>query len=286
MAVSRGFRRALQLHRLALLVWLVSLAIFLPALVIVQMMAGPARANRPPGGYGGEDLLVFFEIMRPVTIPLVVTLFFCCLTFVVWWILWHAGAVRWFLRTDAFDVRLGEIIGLGVAVWWRYARLALVTAVLLTTAAVVPWLPLLADFEQPTLGPLLVLGSVLTILGVCLVWLATLRGTWLLAEPKRRSALVAWMRGLFAVLRHPLQSIAPLLVWALPGIALLVLPLWYDGPAAAAVLLISWLLSVFFGVALHFSFAPPKPPPQREVSPLEPPGPSYRGDHLTDAPWR
>jgi hypothetical protein len=286
MAVTRGFRRAIQLHRLVLLVWLVSLAIFAPVVVIVQMMAGPARAHRPPGGYGGEDLVVFFEIMRPLVIPLVVTLGFCCLTFVVWWILWHAGAVRWFLKTDAFDVRLGEIVGLGVAVWWRYARLALVALVLLAIAVVVPWLPLLADFKQPTLRPLLVLGSASTILGVCLVWLAALRGAWLLAEPNRRSALVAWLRGLFAVLRHPLQSTAPLLVWALPGVVLLLLPLWYDGPAATFVLLVSWLLSVFFRMALHFSYAPTKPPPEREISPLEPPGPSYRRDHLTDAPWR
>jgi hypothetical protein len=127
---------------------------------------------------------------------------------------------------------------------------------------------------------------VATIIGVCLVWLAALRGTWLLAEPNRRSAVVAWVRGLFAVVRHPLQSTAPLVVWALPGIALLVLPLWYDGPGAALFLLVSWLLSVFCRVALHFSYAPQKPPPQREVSPLEPPGPSYRGDHLTDAPWK
>lgn len=285
MAVTTGFRLTLQLHKLVLLVWLVSMAIFVPAMTIVEVMAGPERINRPSGGYGGEDLVVFFEIMRPVVAPLAVALAFGGITFIAWWILWHAGAVRWFLKTDAVDVRLGEIVGLGFAVWWRYARLALVTLVLLTAVVVVPWLPLLADVEQKTLRPLLVLGSISTIVGVILVWLAALRGAWLLAEPKRRSALVAWLRGLFTILRHPLRSFAPLIVWALPGLVLLVLPVWYDGPVAVLLLLVSWLLSAFCRVALHLSFAPPKPPPQREISPLEPPGP-YRNDHLTDKPWR
>jgi hypothetical protein len=169
--------------------------------------------------------------------------------------------------------------------WWCYARLAIVTLVLLAVAAIVPWLPLLADVEQRALRPLLVVGSAASIVGVILVWLAGLRGAWLLAEPRRRSALVAWMRGLFAVLRHPLRSFGPLLVWALPGVALLVLPVWYDGPVVMLLLLVSWLLSAFCRVALHLSYAPPKPPPQREISPLEPPGPR-RNDHLTDAPWR
>jgi len=285
MAVATGFRLAVQLHKLVLLVWVVSLATIVPALTVVEVMAGPVRANRPSGGFNGEDLVVFFEIMRPLVTPLAVTLGFGVLVLITWWVVWHAGVVRWFLKTDAIDVRLGEIVGLGLAVWWRYARLALVTLVLLAAVVVVPWLPLLADVEQKTLRPLLILGSVSTIVGVVLVWLAALRGAWMLAEPKRRSALVAWLRGLSAVLRHPLRSFAPLIVWALPGLVLLALPVWYDGPAAVLFLLVSWLLCAFCRVALHLSYAPPKPPPQREISPLEPPGP-YRNDHLTDRPWR
>jgi hypothetical protein len=285
MAVATGFRLAVQLHKLVLLVWVVSLATIVPALTVVEVMAGPDRANRPPGGFNGEDLVVFFEIMRPVVMPLAVAFGFGVVVLVGWWVVWHAGVVRWFLKTDAIDVRLGEIVGLGLAVWWRFARLALVTLVLLAAVVVVPWLPLYADVEQRTLRTLLFLGSVSTIVGAILVWLAALRGTWLLAEPKRRSALVAWLRGFFAVLRHPLRSLAPLIVWALPALALLILPLWYDGPVAVLVLLVSWLLSAFCRVALHLSYAPPKPPPEREISPLEPPGPR-RNTHLTDRPWR
>ena len=136
-----------------------------------------------------------------------------------------------------------------------------------------PWLPFLADVRERFLLPLLIFGLVLTVLGTVVVWLATMQGMWLLGEPGRRSAVAAWVRGLWAVLRQPLRSLLPVLVWALPGIALLVLPIIYDGPAVGAFLLIAWLVSAFCWVAFHLSYAPPKPLRKPEVSPLEPPGP-------------
>ena len=65
-------------------------AIFVPALVFVQAVAGPHRANLPAGGLeAGEALLVSFEIMRPVAIPLAVALFFACCVclFLAGWLL-------------------------------------------------------------------------------------------------------------------------------------------------------------------------------------------------------
>ena len=85
--------------------------------------------------------------------------------------------------------------------------------------------------------------------------------------------MAAWVRGLWAVLQQPLRSLLPFFVWALPGLALLAVPLLYDGPAAAIFLLVAWLVSAFCRVALHLSYAPPKPKPARSVSPLDPPGP-------------
>ncbi|MCJ7754065.1 MAG: hypothetical protein MUP13_05845, partial [Thermoanaerobaculales bacterium] len=120
-----------------------------------------------------------------------------------------------------------------------------------------------------------IFGSVVTVLATTLVWLATLRGMWLLGEPGRRSATAAWARGLWAVLRQPLRSLLPFLALALPGFVFLALPLIYDGPAAAVFLLIAWLVSAFCWVALHLSYAPPKPTPKPMVSPLEPPGVPY-----------
>jgi len=96
-----------------------------------------------------------------------------------------------------------------------------------------------------------------------------------LGDSGRRSAMAAWVRGLSLVLRQPLRSLLPFIFWALPGLVLLALPLLYDGPAAAVFLLVAWLASAFCWVALHMSFAPPKPAPKPAVSPLEPPTAPY-----------
>jgi len=269
-----GFRLATRLHRLVVGVWLVSVVLLIPAQVIVQATAGPARTNLPSGRLGsGEDAILFFEILRPVAVPLIVALAFGCLLFIGWWILWHAGTIRWWLNPEADAVRFAQILGGGLAVWWRFARLALLTLILQLIVTTAPWLPFLANVGERFLLPLLIFGSVLAVLGMMMVWLATMRGMWLLGESGRRSAIAAWVRGLWAVLRQPLRSFLPFLVWALPGLVLLVLPLIYDGPAAGVFLLIAWLVSAFCLVALHLSYAPPKPIPKPEVSPLELPGP-------------
>jgi hypothetical protein len=275
-SVVTGFRLAARLHRLVAAVWLVWVAIFLPALLVVQAATGPHRANRPAGGYGaGEDLLIFFEIMRPVAIPFAVALVFGGFLLVAWCAEWHAGAVRWWMDPDTDEPRLAQILGYGLPAWWRFARLALLALVLQVVGAASPWLPLLADVEQRFVLPLLVFGSVLTVVATILVWLAAFRGGWLLGEPGRRSAVAAWVRGLWAVLRQPLRSLQPLLIWALPGLALLVLPLIYGGPAAGLVFLAAWLLGAFCLVAFFLSYAPPKPAPKPIVSPLDPPGTPY-----------
>ena len=274
--VITGFRLAARLHRLVAAVWLAWVAIFVPALLFVQVATGPDRANRPAGGFGaGEDLLVFFEIMRPVAIPLAVALVFGCILLVAWCVEWHAGVVRWWLNPDTDAPRLAQILGHGLPVWWRFARLTLLALVLQVVGAATPWLPLLADVEHRFVLPLLIFGSVVTVAATILVWLAAFRGGWFLGEPGRRSAMAAWVRGLWAVLRQPLRSLLPFLVWALPGFSLLLLPLVYGGPAATPFFLAAWLLGAFCLVALFLSYAPPKPPPARTVSPLDPPTAPY-----------
>jgi len=275
-SVVTGFRLTARLHRLVVGVWLVSVLLLIPAQVIVQAAAGPARANLPAGGLdAGDNMLVFLEIMRPIAVPLAVALSFGCFLFIAWWVLWHAGTIRWWLNPETDGVRLAQILGYGLAVWWRYARLALLALIVHVIVAAVPWLPFLVDIEAQFVLPLLIVGSLVTVLATMLVWLATLRGMWLLGEPGRRSAMAAWVRGLWAVLRQPLRSLLPFFVWALPGLALLVLPLLYDGPAVPVFLLIAWLMSAFCWLALHLSYAPPKPTPKRAVSPLDPPGAPY-----------
>jgi hypothetical protein len=275
-SVSAGFRLAVRLHRLVVGVWLAWVAIFVPAMVFVEAAAGPHRANRPAGGFdAGEDLLVFFEIMRPVAVPLAVALFFGWVLLIAWCVLWHAGVACWWLNPDTDEARLAQILGHGLPVWWRFVRLTLLALVLQVAGAVSPWLPLLADVEQRFVLPLLISGSVLTVAATIFIWLAAFRGGWLLGEPGRRSALLAWARGFGAAVRQPLRSLLPLLVWAVPGLALLVLPVLYDGPAASLFLLAAWLLAAFCMVALYMSYAPPKPKPPKAVSPLEPPSAPY-----------
>jgi len=275
-SVVTGLRLAGRLHRLVLGVWLVSIVLLIPAQVIVRVTAGPVRAMLPADGLGaGEDLVVFFEIMRPVAVPLVVALGFGCLLIIAWWVLWHAGTVRWWLNPETDAVRLAHILGDGLEAWWRYARLALLAFILQVVVAATPWLLFVAVLEARFLLPLLIFGSAMTVLATILVWLATLRGVWLLGDSGRRSAMAAWVRGLSLVLRQPLRSLLPFIFWALPGLVLLALPLLYDGPAAAVFLLVAWLASAFCWVALHMSFAPPKPAPKPAVSPLEPPTAPY-----------
>lgn len=275
-SVATGFRLAVRLHRLVAGVWLVWVAIFVPALVFVQAAAGPHRANLPVGGLqAGEDLLVLFEIMRPVAIPLAVALFFACCLLIAWCVLWHAGVARWWLDPDTDEAHSVQILARGLPVWWRFLRLVLLTLVVQAIGWASPWLPLLTDVEQRFLPPLLILGAVLNVAATILVWLAALRGGWVLAEHGRRSALLAWTRGLGLAVRQPLRSFVPLLVWAVPGLALLGLPVLYDGPAPGLFLPAGWLLAAFCMVALSMSYAPPKPRPPKSVSPLEPPTAPY-----------
>jgi hypothetical protein len=58
-----------------------------------------------------------------------------------------------------------------------------------------------------------------------LVWLAGLRGAWLLGSEGRRSAVLAWLAGLWGTLRQPVRSVATLMVWLVPWLAALTAPL-------------------------------------------------------------
>jgi hypothetical protein len=275
-SVAAGFRLAARLHRLVGSVWLAWLAILAPALVVVELSVGPDRANRPLGDLGnGEELLVFTEIMRPIAIPLAATLVFAGLLLLAWCVVWHAGTVRWWLNPDTDTTSVTQILAHGLPVWWRFLRLALLALLLQLIVTTSPWLPLLADVEQRFVLPLLICGSVLTAAATCLVWLAAFRGSWLMGQPGRRSAVAAWFRGLRAVMGQPVRSLLPMIFWAVPGLVLLALPVLYGGPAPVLFLLVAWLLAAFCSVALFLSYAPPKPRPERPVSPLEPPGTPY-----------
>ena len=274
-----GFRLALRLRRLVGAVWLVSMAVFLPAQLVVNLAAGSTRANLPDRPLpAGDSTLILVELIRPVTGPLVLALISGGLALLAWSVLWHGGTVRWWFGAGAARVRLTEILGHGVVWWWRYARVVLVavTATVAMLAAIwVPLKPLIRSAETAAgggrSGVLLATGIVLTAVVLIVCWLATLRGAWMLGESGRRSATVAWLRGFGATLRQPFRSLWTLALWAVPGSALLVLPVLIEGPAAGLVLLLAWLGSAFCWVALFLSFAPPRLPAKQTVSPLDPP---------------
>ncbi len=260
---AAGLRLALRLYKLVLAGWLVTLAAFVPAHAVVASATASVRANLPAAPAPGDEALIFVERLAPVSAPLALAVLSGCLALAAWSVLWHAGTVRWWLSAGAVRVRLAEIIGHGVVWWWRYTRLGVVAigaAAALLTAICLPALRLLRTASDATAVVVLSAGAVLSFAAALLCWTAALRGAWLLGESGRRSALVAWLRGLVATLRRPLRSLLPLPVWALPGAALLAAPLAVDGPAALPTLLAAPLASSFCWVALYLSYAPQEPP--------------------------
>ena len=274
-----GLRLTLRLRRLVGAVWLVSMAVFLPAHLVAELAAGATRAGLPDRPLPtGDSLLILVELFRPVAGPFALALGSGGLALLAWSVLWHGGTVRWWQGAGATQVHLAEILGHGIVWWWRYARLVVIaiTATAAMLAAIwVPLKPLIraagTTGDGGRSGVLLAAGLVLTAIVLVGCWLATLRGAWLLGEPSRRSAMVAWLRGFVATLRQPIRSLFTLALWAVPGFVLLVLPVLIEGPAAWLVLLPAWLGSAFCWVALFLSFAPPSLPVKKTASPLDPP---------------
>jgi len=262
-----GFRLALRLHKLVLAAWLVSIGVFLPAQLMVDFATGPARANFPEGGPApGDGLLIFVELLRPIAVPLAIALLLGWGTLLAWSILWHAGTVRWWLGAGAARVRLSEILGHGVVWWWRYARLAAVATAVTAATLTAVWLPVTdavrgggPETTARRAGLLLLAAVVISAMALAVYWVATLRGGWLLGESGRRSALVAWLRGLGTTLRRPLRSFLPLLIWGVPACALLVAPLFVRGPLAVPALMSAMLAAACCWVALYLSYAPREP---------------------------
>jgi hypothetical protein len=276
-----GLHLALRLRRLVGAVWLVSMAVFLPAHLVAELAAGATRAGLPDRPLPtGDSILILVELFRPVVGPFALALVSGGLALFAWLVLWHGGVVRWWFGAGngAAHVPLGEILGHGVVWWWRYVRLALVAVTVTAATLAAVWIPLkplirtagtIGDGGRS--GGLLVAGLGLTVVVLVMWWLATLHGAWLLGEPGRRSAIVAWLRGFVATLRQPIRSLWTLVLWAVPGFALLVLPVLIEGPAAWLALLPAWLGSAFCWVGLFLSFAPPRLPVKQTASPLDPP---------------
>ena len=263
-----GFRLAVRLRKLVGAVWFVCVAIFLPAQLMVLAATAATRADLPPGDLPpGDEILILIELLRPVAVPLAIALALGCLAFLAWAELWHGGTVRWWLGAGAARVRLAEIIGHGVVWWWRYFRLAMVAFIAAGSALFAIWAPIriaLRGSDAVAAGRgaalLLTAGLVLSIFVILVDWLATLRASWMLGESGRRSAVVAWFRGLTATARQPLRSVVPVVVWGVPGLVMLVLPFLVGASVAMVAMPLCWLAAAFCWVALFVSYAPQNPP--------------------------
>ena len=215
--------------------------------------------------------MILTELLRPVWPSLALALLSGFLALWAWTVLWHAGLVRWFFYSGKNDIRLAEVLSRGLFGWWRWARLGLTSVavlVLIHLAIGMAFLKLkqrAADLaDDSALGIYLEAGILLSLAVAVLCWLATLRGAWLLGESHRRSAVLAWLGGLWGTIRQPVRSLLVLLVWVAPGCAASVAPMilgWRfailrETIPSAVLGIAAGLLTAFCLVGLFLSFAP------------------------------
>ena len=270
----RGWQLARRLWRLVFAVCAASWLAITPALLLLRQVVVPGLASLPSGPGevpAGDVALIVLEAVRGAARPLAFAVLSGLVLLWAWTVLWHAGVVAWTLRAGGGRPRLGELLGPGLAAWWRYARLSATALVALALAGAAIALPLwwgagraYAAMAECRLLLLLGIGVVATKLTAIAVWLATLHGSWLLGLPGRRSALVAWLRGLQVAVHRPLASLGSWLVWVVPALLVsVVVPLLgvafeglRGGPLLAVLGLLASLARAFCWVGLFCSFAP------------------------------
>ena len=267
-----GIRKAAVLWRVVVVVFLVSVLVFVPARLVLWTAVGGVLANLPDGGLpDGETMLILIELLRPVCAQLALAFLSGCFTLWAWTVLWHAGLVRWLFYSGKSGVRLVEVFSRGLFGWWRWARLGLTSlaALLLVSSAVVlAYLKLeqrAADLaDDSRLGIYLETGILLCLAAAVLCWMAALRGAWLLGESHRRSAVLAWLAGLWGTVRQPVRSLVALVLWMAPALVAVVAPTilaWHfeilrEMVPSTVLGAAAGLVMAFCQVGLFLSFAP------------------------------
>ncbi len=269
-----GLRQARRLWRLVIACWVVSVVVWLPALWVVGDTAATAVGSLPDDTSAlpaGEAVLILYLALRGVMTPVKLAVVSGLVTLWIWTVLWHAGMVGWQLWAGGRRVRIGEVLGLGVVSWWRYARLSLTAASVMLIWCLVLGIQveeavwaLSQEMNEDRTAPLVGAAVVVSLIFGWIVWAATVRAAWLLGHPERRSAVLAWLRGLGGTLRAPLVSLGTVAVWALPAVLVSVVPLavGFLLPAARG----GWMIPIlgqvaaltraFCWVGLFASFAP------------------------------
>jgi hypothetical protein len=232
-SIAWALREIPGLWRLVIACWVVSVFCFLPALWVVGEAVFNPLSSLPDGGVpSGDVLLILIENLGGMTGPLKLAVLSGCVILWVWTVLWHGGLVGWRLWSGGRKARLGEVLGLGMVAWWRYARLSLTAAVASAALLAALWLPLaravVSSYEAMAEGRMLLLiaaGIGVSGLLALVVWAATIRAAWLLGLPERRSVVLAWLRGFHDTVRTPRASLGPVILWALPALLITLVPL-------------------------------------------------------------
>ncbi len=267
-----GFAQTRKLWRLVLAAWLVpALLLLVPFLAIVRAMA-PWFEHMPVDGTAPGDvaLVGFWALGRLGGVVGLLAVGALVLAW-FWTILWHAGVTGWYGLGGGRTFRLGEMVGLGVLRWFRYLRLALAGLVgtgVLAAVLASPFFVLAKKagkaMEETRMVNLQLAGMIVAALVIWLCWIGILRGAWELAAPGRRSAVMAWLRGLRGAVTDLPRSLGTVILWGvfLKGFTLLPLlaGIRFSGfggtPGWFALAVVSHLAAAFSLVGLFLSFAP------------------------------
>lgn len=267
-----GLRKAMELWRVVAVVFIVSVLVFIPARLVLWTTTGGAVADLPGGELpDGEITLILIELLRPVWPPLALAFLSGCFALWAWTVLWHAGLVRWFYYSGKSGVRLAEVLSRGLFGWWRWARLGLTSlAALVLVQAGIAWAYIRLEeravnlVDDSNLGFYLETGILLGLVFAAVVWMATLRGAWLLGDSRRRSAVLAWFAGLWGTVRQPMRSLATLAVWMTPAFVAAIGPtilawrfeILREMVPSTVLGLVAGVVVAFCQVGLFLSYAP------------------------------
>lgn len=269
-----GFRQARILWRLVLAVYVVSIGVMMPAIIVVVSAVGDALAGLPTPSLElapGEALLIAVNALKPVLKHLLVLAGVGVLMNWLWTVLWHAGSVQWLTWNNVVPVRVGHVVGLGVLTFGKYFRLSLWALVSLVSSVAMVWMSLAivgatGQAYMTELMEIVMAGiGVFAMLILALVWVATtMRAAWRLGEADSPGAVRAWIGAAVTTLRCPWQSFKPLVTLGLAvvvcGMAPLVIGFMWSvgagGPIGVLVEVLSGLAQAHCSVALFLAFAP------------------------------
>ena len=289
-SIRLGIRSAARMWALVLTVWVVAGVFLMPAGIAAHNVGIEALGSVPEDFRqpAGEEAVLIWGTLRDFGPMVLGGMVFAVIGTWFWTVLWHGGVARATVWDQGGSSAPSRVLGLGVGAWWRYCRLSLVALTMLIGSMAVIWIPLSIGIKSSfqamaeDRGILLIgVGIVLAAMVKIVVWSATLRGAWLLARHDRKSALLAWFRGLSGALMHPVSTVVTVLVLGIGHVALVFLPLLAPialpqlrgTPAGTILGLGAGLGAVFFSVALFAAFAPVSGLVEREKNPAETAGP-------------